>query len=199
MFVCLFVRSFKASGPWQPRSVSTVQHKRWEIFSFSRSLSLSLTHSPFFLFYLYFQFFNLTWHLIFCYNSFTTNWSLFSSFRAPAHTMHRFVLLFRRWLAFWSLCTVNFPTVADVLYMTNSVTAKICKIIFAWTNDVIYFATICYDGSQTNTNTSPFQKLKPDDLCAKNFSFNENSLWTAIATSLHMEIHSDLWDRLISI
>ena len=45
----------------------------------------------------------MTWHLIFCYNSFTTNSSLFSSFRAPAHTMYGSVLLFRRWLAFWIL------------------------------------------------------------------------------------------------
>lgn len=33
----------------------------------------------------HFSFSNMTWHLIFCYNSFTTNLSLFSSFLASAY------------------------------------------------------------------------------------------------------------------
>lgn len=101
VFVYLFVQS-----EWS-MTTSLSQHRPWETFSFCRSPTLS--PSLFVLFFLSFSSLSpvfqhdMTWHLIFCYNSFTTNSSLFSSFRAPAHTMYGSVLLFRRWLAFWIL------------------------------------------------------------------------------------------------
>lgn len=174
MCVCLFARSKRVVHDSFAQSAQALRS-----FPF---LSFSLSPFSFFHFYLYLQFFNMTWHLIFCYNSFTTNSSLFSSFRAPAHTMYGSVLLFRRWLAFWILvhsklsdscwCTVHDKQCHSKNMQNNICMNKWCHLfrdnMLRWFPNEYEYVHICFK------NLNRLIYVCKEFLIQRNFSLNRH-------------------------